>query len=147
MFNISEKYNLSICGPSFTRDSKIGHPITKNKKAFLAYTNFVEVNTPLFNKEALHKFMNYLDPCLIGWGIDYLYIWANGLDKNRAYAIIHNVCCENPKDNKKNDIRELTLLKNFRSRSGIWDSYSKKIGCPRNYHTTVYLWLSKDIMN
>ncbi len=146
MFDISEKYNLSICGPSFTHNSKIGHPISKNKKRFfLAYTNFIEVNTPLFSKAALDKFMPYLDPCLIGWGIDYLYIWANGLNEKRAYAIIHSVYCENPKDDKKNNIRELTILKNFKSRSATWASYSKKIGCPRHYHLTVYLWLDKDI--
>jgi hypothetical protein len=54
----------------------------KNKQnTLLDYTNFVEVNTPLFNKVALFGLMRYFDRSLIGYGIDYLYIWANGLYK------------------------------------------------------------------
>ena len=60
MFSISKKYNLWICAPTFknTPDCKISHPITISKeKKEMRYTNFIEVNTPLFNKYALEKFL------------------------------------------------------------------------------------------
>ena len=94
MFSISKKYNLDICGPTFktSSDCKISHEITKTKKKKqIRYTNFVEVNVPLFNRKALDKLMKYYDPILIGWGIDYLYIWANGLNKKDKYALIDSI--------------------------------------------------------
>ena len=79
MFDISKEYNLWICQPSFTYESKISHHITKhNTDNILRYTNFIEVNSPLFSKYALDKFMLYYDPILVEWGVDYLYIWALG---------------------------------------------------------------------
>ena len=132
MFSIAIKYDLLICAPSFVHPSKISHRLTQHKpNVFLTYTNFVEVNTPLFNKTALDRLMNVLDPTLIGWGIDYLYIWANGLTKKKAYAIIHYIKCINPKDNaKKYKNRELTLLPNCSNRAQIWGKYAHKVGCP-----------------
>ena len=67
MFNISKEYDLWLCGPTFKKDgrSKISWSITINQpNNLLRFTNFVEVNTPLFNKYALDKFMKYYDPAL-----------------------------------------------------------------------------------
>ena len=42
MFNLSREYNLDICAPSFTHESKISHEVTKHRpNIFLSYTNFV----------------------------------------------------------------------------------------------------------
>ena len=55
MFDISTEYNLQICGPSFTHKSKISHRITMHKpNTILTYTNFVEVNVPLFTNCLLY---------------------------------------------------------------------------------------------
>jgi hypothetical protein len=79
MFHYAKKYDLLICQPAFDHKSIISHPITKHiEKILLAYTNFVEVNVPLFKKEALDKLMQVYDPILIGWGIDYLALQVNG---------------------------------------------------------------------
>ena len=135
MFEIAREYNLSICGPSFLNSSKITYPISKqNPKRLLTYTNFVEVNVPLFNKNSLDNLMKYLDYSLIGWGIDYLAMWCNGIDKKKDYAIIHSISCINPyeKDKKiKNIERELYLIVNSRDRENIWNKYADKINCPR----------------
>ena len=132
MFEIAQSYKLSICGPSFLPGSKISHDVTKHNPALkLAYTNFVEVNTPLFSKAALEKLMKVLPPELIGWGIDYLYIWLNGVNKKKDYAIVHCVKCMNPKDEAKPiKRRELTLITNCPTRSTIWKAFATKIGCP-----------------
>jgi hypothetical protein len=139
MFKISKQYNLDICGPSFLPESKISWKITTHKpNVILTYTNFVEVNVPLFSKTALDKFMNVLDYSLIGWGIDFLYIWVNGRDKKNAYAIIHSIHCINPRDNKKNSKRELNLIKDSEIRHTLWEKFAKKINCPIRFDLIEY---------
>jgi hypothetical protein len=138
MFNISREYNLDICGPSFSRKSKISHGITKHKpKTLLTYTNFVEVNTPLFNTTALYNLMEKLDYSLIGWGIDFLYIFCNGINKRNSYAIIHKIICENPKDNAKKCGRELNKIKDCNIRDKIWNQFAKKHNIPREINKKI----------
>lgn len=144
MFSISRKYNLKICGPSFTNDSKISWSLTKHKpNRILTYTNFVEVNVPLFNKDALKKSMDIIDSSLIGWGIDLLYIWANGSNLRYAYAIIHCVQCKNPKDSEKNNIREHTKIMNWNKEQELFENYAIKIGFKYTYKALEYKSLYK----
>jgi len=146
MFAIAEKYNLSICGPSFLPESKISFPETIHKKdIFLEYTNFVEVNVPLFSKSALFNLMKVYNPILIGWGIDLLYIWCNGSDKKEDYAIIHKITCINPVDDvKPGGKRELELIKNWETREKIWLNYAEEINCfLRNVKIVCYNKINK----
>jgi len=140
MFEIAKKYDLSICAPSFLKSSKISHAITKQKgNTILTYTNFVEVNTPLFNKKSLQNLMIFLDYSLIGFGIDYLYIWANDINKENDYAIIHSIGCANPLEVfKKDKVRELTLINSWSNRSQFWRTYANKIGCPTSFKLKEY---------
>ena len=132
MFDISKNYNLDICGPSFKKGCQISHSVTQHKpNTLLTYTNFVEVNVPLFNKKSIHNLMKKIDYTLIGWGIDFLYIYVNGMDKRDKYAIIHCVTCINPKSSAKpKKKRELTLVKNWDKRSKIWEEFAKKHNIP-----------------
>ena len=133
MFKISKEYGLWICGPSFSNDgsSKISWTHTKHAaNTLLRYTNFVEVNVPLFNKRALENTMKYYDPVLIGWGIDYLFMWANG-EHTDKYAIIDKVVCINPHDNKKNNNnREMKYVEHFSNETKIWEEFKKKKNIP-----------------
>ncbi len=139
LFNISKEFNLWICQPAFLPTSKISHEITLQQPGnILRYTNFVEVNTPVFSKEALIKFMKYYDDSLIGWGIDYLYIWANGKDIENKYAIIDSIPCVNPHDTIKNGERELNKINNYETRAKVWFDYSNKIGCPYDWPHITY---------
>jgi len=139
MFEISEKYNLLICAPSFTKDSKISHPITVNKPGVLMeFTNFIEVNTPLYNKEALIKTMARYDPILIGWGVDYLSIWANSVHKRKSYAIVHELSCKNPKDTAKGGKRELMNILNVDLRMKTWRDFASSLKCPYDFKHCVY---------
>ena len=147
MFNISKKYNLWLCGPTFKNNvsGKISHPITKQvNNNFLRYCNFAEVNVPLFNKYGLTQLMKYYDSILIGWGIDYLYIWALTHNKsineyNRKIALVDKVMCINPHDNKKNNIREHNLIINYNNEIKYWDTIKKKYNIGKinkiNYHS------------
>ena len=138
MFLLSEEYDLWICQPSFNNISKISHPITKyNPGNILRYTSFVEVNAPLFSKKALTKFMKKYDPILIGWGIDYLYIWANGDTIEDKYAVIDSIQCINPHDNAKpSKKRELNNIEDVDLRIKYWIDIMNKYKIPENKYLT-----------
>ena len=140
MFDISKNYNLDICGPSFKQGSIADHWNTKHKpNTLLTYTNFVEVNVPLFNKKSIHNLMRKIDDTLIGWGIDFLYIYVNGMDKENKYAIIHCVTCINPYKNvKKSGEKELSLVKNWRRREEIWLEFANKHNIPNELEIKTF---------
>jgi hypothetical protein len=129
MFMMSEQCNLSICGPSFDNESKISWKVTKSVEgSVLRFTNWVEVNVPLFDKTAIKKLMDIYDESLIGWGVDYLYMWANGIDERQKFAIIDMVKCTNPKDDRKGGERELKKVKDWDKRSKTWEMFRDKNG-------------------
>lgn len=141
MFYMSQKYKLWICQPSFAHGSKISWQHTKNvRHAILRYTNFIEVNAPLYTRWALCRLMNYYDERLIGWGVDYLSIWSTGHMYKNTYAVIHTVKCVNPQDTEKPESkRELSKLKNWEKREQDWLGVRKKLRM-RNYdRNTVIL--------
>ena len=105
------------------------------------------MNTPLFTKVAMENLMRVYIPELIGWGIDYLYMWANGLEKENFYAVINAVGCINPDDNAKlitGRGRELNLIPNVNNRAPIWHAYADKLGIPKIYTHKTYFTILKD---
>ena len=135
MFETTKTYNLWISQPSFKHESKISWGITKNKPHLkLAYTNFVEVNTPVICTKKLEQWMEKYDPILIGWGIDLLFIQVLGIHEKQRYAVLHNVSCINPHDSYKGGKRELTLIPYCNKRSIIWKDFAKKNGYKINYY-------------
>lgn len=132
MFHISKKYNLFISGPSFKHSSnnKISWKININKpNNTLRFTNFVEVNTPLFKKTCLFNYLKYHNNDLLGWGIDFLYHMFNGMYKNK-YAIIDLVQCINPIN--KNEL--LKNHKNYINRKKIFENYCNKYNIKLTYY-------------
>ena len=129
LFETTKTYNLWISQPSFKRNSKISWEITKHKPHLkLAYTNFIEVNTPVISTKKLEQCMDKYDPSLIGWGIDLLFIQVLGIHEKKRYAILHNVSCINPHDSSKGGKRELTLIPECNNRSMIWRKFAIKNG-------------------
>lgn len=128
LFDISIKYDLWLCQPSYTSTSKISWPGTKHvPNNLLRYTNFTENGTTVFSKYAIHKFMEYYDPILIGWGIDLFYIWVLGEDVKDKYAIIDSIQCINPHDGEKVvKTRELNNIKNYKSEANYWHKIKTK---------------------
>jgi hypothetical protein len=140
LFDISVKYDLWICQPSITYESKLSHEVVIHQPGnLLRYTSFVEVNLPVFSKNALLKFLEYYDTSLIGWGIDFLYIWANGIDVKDKYAVIDSIKCINPQDEEKKDVkREVAKIDNYNTSHHTWYKYSIKIGCPYSWKGITY---------
>jgi hypothetical protein len=132
LFNISIQYDLWLCQPSYTSDSKISWKDTEHQPGnLLRYTNFTEVGTTVFSKYSINKFMEYYDPILIGWGIDLFYIWVLGEDKKDKYAIIDSIQCINPHDaNKVVKIREHTNIENHNNEASYWGQIKNKYNIP-----------------
>jgi len=139
MFNLATEYNSWVISPTFKIDgsSKISHKITKSQNnTLLRYVNFIEVNVPLFNNYAINKFMKYYDDILIGWGIDFFYIWALGKDIKDKYILVDDISIINPYDNKKNNRRELNNLKGVNKRSIEWNNIKNKYNIHEWKHKT-----------
>ena len=100
MFEISEKCKLWICQPSFDDCSRLGHLINKHvPQNYLRFTNFVENNTPLMTRKSVDNFFKIYNPDeLDPHGTDFIFIWANGYEHKRRYAIIDKIKCINPMD-------------------------------------------------
>jgi len=139
MFEIADMYKLDICGPSFLPSGKISWSVTKHKPdVLLTYTNFVENNVPCFNKKTLMKFMTIYHESLIGCGIDYLYIFVNGIDQKRKYAIIHSITCINPTTESKGGTRELTLIEGSSNEDNIWNNFARNNNYPISFKMIEY---------
>lgn len=140
MFDFSKNHDeITVCQPCFTKDSKISHGVTKQHNTRFRYTNFVEVNTPLFKKHGVETLNKYYDESLIGWGVDWLYLWAINNKQPpgaacRHFAVNDQVCCVNPKEkNKPGGTRELMILKHAASRRKTWEQYMRKIGLRKTW--------------
>lgn len=139
LFALAKRHGLSICGPSFTPDGKVSWDVNAHRSGVsMAYTNFVEVNAQLFSRPALDRLMKWVTPELVGWGIDYLATWANGMNRERSYAVIHEVKCRNPHDHDRNHQRELDQVPGADQRQETWENYAKSIGCPLKFDLVEY---------
>jgi hypothetical protein len=117
LFDILNKYDLWILQPSFSEESVISHLITKqNNDYIMRYVNFIEVCTMMFSKYAINKCMEIYNDMLVGYGVDYLFIWYLGNNIKDKYAIIYKITCVNP----KRDIREINLLQPSRTREQMF---------------------------
>ena len=129
-FEMSYLHELWLLQPTFRLGGKISHEITKQKpNSVLRYSNFVEVNTPLFDKEILDDIMKKYDPVLIEDGVDFLisYILTRRKDYHqKRIALLDNVSCVNPHDIYKGGAREVDRVGPSFKRMGIWNKFARK---------------------
>ena len=128
LFELMDEYDLDMLQPSFDSiKSKISHDLTRFiPNAKLHYTNFIEVNTPMFRNEILKKCMEIYDNSLAGWGIDILFMWYLGHNKPDKYAVIDKIKCINPFDVNDSE-REIVKLQPNSVRISKWNEVVKKL--------------------
>jgi hypothetical protein len=87
LFEIHSKYNLNLSQPSVS--GYTSWKITnKVDGCLLRYTNYVEIMSPLMNKQTLMSLFQTFDLSQSGWGLDLL--WTKMLDNDKI-AIIDEV--------------------------------------------------------
>lgn len=140
MFKFSEKYDLEICQPCFSRSSKISHKVTKKHRFSIGrYTNFIEVNVPLMTKKSVQNLNSVYSDKLIGWGIDFLFTWINNNREIpkfpcKKFAINDNISCINPKRREQDpEERELSKIHRSELRQFDWETYAVSISCPKKW--------------
>ena len=145
MFDIARERDLNICQPSLSDIGYIDHRITKHSDKYtIAYSNFVEMNAPLFKKEALFKFLNLYDNSLIGFGMDYLYMQINDYQLRNKYAIIHQITATNPKvEHRQEELNlaphhSITSVDKRKERIQLWMDYAKKNNYLEKYKLGIY---------
>jgi len=125
LFGILNKYNLWVLQPSFHPRSKLSHKITrKNPKFLLRYVNFIEVTAMMFSNYAMKKCMEVYDPILVGWGIDYLFLWHLNFRLTDKFAVVDRISCVNPKTDERD--REISKLQKTNVRRQTWEKFRKK---------------------
>jgi hypothetical protein len=99
-----QKYNLDIGSPSHSNSGIVSHHIMRfnDGNHIFRYTNFIEMNFPVFAKNALKKYMFSYDGELCGWGNDWWYLNILQSNKNKNCGIIDSVCVKNPSHHEKN---------------------------------------------
>ena len=101
---IMKKYNLDIGSPCHSNNGIVSHNVMRfnDGNHIFRYTNFIEMNFPVFSKDALQKYMLAYDGQLCGWGNDWWYL--NVLESNikKNSGIIDSVCVKNPLYHEKN---------------------------------------------
>ena len=125
LFLVISTFNLDIIQPSFPigKISRITHAITTSHPGiFMRYTNFIEINVPVFRKSALEQCMKIYDTSLIGFGVDYLFLWFLGYTREEKYAIIDHIKCINPFFEE----REIDKLQSIDNRYLTWRKIAEK---------------------
>lgn len=135
LFEIQKSHDLWLMQPAFSSNGKVSHPITSASSSKLVrYTNFVEVTCPLFRKDKLDSFMAQYDPTLVGWGVDFWFIYSLGKQIEGKIAVIDGIPCINPHDETKPGGREIEKLQRKEERVRIWRAIQARHGIRKKPH-------------
>ncbi|MFC3120827.1 DUF707 domain-containing protein [Agaribacter flavus] len=141
-FAMHKAEKLWLSQLAFHRRGKVNHKINEAKPfSYMRYTNFVEVNSPLFERESLLMFLKEYDAEVVGIGVDYWYssrLADKDTERNKI-AIFDIIPCCNPRDQiAKGGVREIDTAVSFDDRMKSWDIKSQKLGIERNYQKIEY---------
>lgn len=96
MFDLFDTHELWLAQPSYTADSQIRWPITKQDPSnVLRFTNFVEIGVMLFRRAVLDRVIDAMARSRSGWGFDMILSELLG-DPTDRIAILDVVNCTHP---------------------------------------------------
>jgi len=136
LFRIHAEHHLDVSQPAFLPSGKISHKLTEWVPGnVLRWTNFIEITAMLFSHNALVRCMDVYDPRLVGYGIDYLFLWALDPERERAYAVIDAVTSVNPNEKYKYAAagrapgpREIEAVQALKHRRLTWEALAQEKG-------------------
>jgi len=136
LIDIMNKYDLKIISPSHSKEHKWSHRImlTHEGDHVFRYTNFIEMNFPVFSQGCLQRYMEIYDGELLGWGNDWWYLnmlgFSHKLDPsgNKVCGIVDSVCVCNPHNHeKKYPDDSIDVFATRESRRLQWDKLRHRI--------------------
>ena len=138
LFTIRQQYQAWIVQPSFSPRSKISWEVTQTRKdCKMRWTNFIEMNTPLFEISSLLQWLSVFQEkghILTGWGVDLLYMFVLGWEHQDKYIIVDDIACVNP--HRSTGIGKLQSL---RKRKECWSRVRSRLGIEvRGYSLRIY---------
>jgi hypothetical protein len=136
LFRIHAAFHLDVSQPAFLPSGKISHTVTEWVPGnVLRWTNFIEITAMLFSRDALVRCMGVYDARLVGYGVDYLFLWALDPEREHAYAVIDAVTCVNPDEKAKYATagrapgpREIETLQPLKHRRLAWEAVAQEKG-------------------
>lgn len=144
LIQIAQKFSIDAMSPAQDINGKLSHIITKKYPGnhIFRYTNFIEMNFPVFKTECLKQYLQIHDGLLCGYGNDWWFlntIEANLPDKYNC-GICDSVVVLNPLNaTKKNNIDDFLSRK---QRVKQWTRVKKKYNLTEwNKYTKGYIHL------
>lgn len=131
LFELREEYAITVMQPAFLRYGKTSHWITRHRFwSKLHYSQFIETTCPLFERNALERFLEHYDGSLAGWGIDHWFMHVLRSEPNFNAAIIDEIQCINPHDRTKPGKRQISSLQPDSEREADWIKLKTLLGIP-----------------
>jgi hypothetical protein len=121
LFRRRRELDAWILTPAHSPRGSVSHPALLCRRAWdHHFTNFVEVNAPLFRSDALIRFLEEFDGSLVGWGVDHWYMNVLGEWEAGRYVVDDRVTYLNPKTRTTTGGREIDRLASPLQRRSEW---------------------------
>ncbi|WP_374587391.1 hypothetical protein [Ideonella dechloratans] len=135
-------FRADAVAPAFSMAGKISHPITcrlPGEHAF-RFTNFIEMNAPMFSGRALCRYLDAFDGSLDGWGNDWWFLNLFDADAQPRVGIVDQVVMINPFDGEKSgEGREIDKAMPTSRRRAQWLSTRDRLGMREWPHRNLFV--------
>ena len=137
LFRFQEEHNVGIASPTFKPYHRGYNSLVPVDGSVIRYVDFVEMNTPMFQRGVLDKFMKVFDPVLKGWGADIWFAHLCNEDDACNLAVADEIHAHNPLA-RANGKREIEALQPESERAKTWRAVAKKHNIPDSTgHATI----------
>jgi len=141
---ISDFFDFWVAQPAFLPEGKISHRVNRfsGPQCRWRLVNFVEVNTPIFQRDKLLEFLAVFDGSLTSWGIDYWYMSLFNAQDSARCAVIDQVPVINPHDHEKGG-RETERLEPTTLKIVKWNEAKARHGLSEFPHKVFAYFFSR----
>ncbi|MDZ4296838.1 MAG: hypothetical protein U0998_00110 [Moraxellaceae bacterium] len=131
LFDLVSSKCMWVLQPAFDPRGKVSYKYMIWKPGYLLrYSNFIEMNVPIFRKDKLFDFLEVYDGSLVGYGVDVWYSHFFSLEGgSKKMGICDVVKCINPLDSyKPGGLREISKLQSDQKRKDSFKAVKAKYG-------------------
>lgn len=122
LFQRRREFDALIMSPAHVPWGAISYPaLLYRPTCDRHFTNFIEVNTPLFEVQALLRFLREFDGSLSGWGIDHWYMNVIGEGQDNRFIVDDRVTFFNPRSRVPDGEREIDRIESMDARVEAWE--------------------------